>query len=123
MCNNPNIDLVNIIAKAKFGEIPSICFKDTERKWNADLKQLCLFLFLCFLFFLWTLTCNNPNLDVVNTNTHAKVGQILLFRIVLKILSGNEILKSIKGLNTVKTLWKLTRNNPNLDFVNINAYG
>ena len=38
--------------------------------------------------------------------------------IVLKILSGNEILTSIKGRNAVKTLRKMTGNNPKLDLVN-----
>ena len=37
---------------------------------------------------------------------------------VLKILSGNEILKSIKGRNSVKILLKMTGNNPKLGFVN-----
>ena len=37
---------------------------------------------------------------------------------VLKILSGNEILTSIKGLNSVKILRKMTGNNPKLDLVN-----
>ena len=34
---------------------------------------------------------------------------------VLKILSGNEILTSIKGHNSVKILQKMTGNNPKLD--------
>ena len=34
------------------------------------------------------------------------------------ILSGNEILTSIKGRNSVKTLRKMTGNNPRLDLVN-----
>ena len=37
---------------------------------------------------------------------------------VLKILSGNEILMSIKGRNCVKILRKMTGNNPKLDLVN-----
>ena len=37
---------------------------------------------------------------------------------VLKILSGNEILKSIKGRNSVKMLRKMRGNNPKLDLVN-----
>ena len=37
---------------------------------------------------------------------------------VLKILSGNEILKSIKGGNSVKILRKMTGNKPKLDLVN-----
>ena len=32
MCNNPNIDLVNIISYIKFGENLSICSQDIERK-------------------------------------------------------------------------------------------
>ena len=37
---------------------------------------------------------------------------------LLKILSGNEILTSIKGRNSVKILQKMTGNNPKLDLVN-----
>ena len=37
---------------------------------------------------------------------------------ILKILSGKEILKSIKGRNSVKILRKMTGNNPKLDLVN-----
>ena len=37
---------------------------------------------------------------------------------VLKILSGNETLESIKGRNSVKILRKMTANNPKLDLVN-----
>ena len=34
MCNNPNVDLVNINAYIKFGEILSICSQDFE--WNEN---------------------------------------------------------------------------------------
>ena len=37
---------------------------------------------------------------------------------VVKILSGNEILKSVKGHYSVKILRKMTGNNPKLDLVN-----
>ena len=47
---------------------------------------------------------------------------VKLHQFLLKILSGNEILTSIKGHNSVINLRKLTRNIPNLDIVNINAY-
>ena len=40
-------------------------------------------------------------------------------QIFLKILSGNEILMSIKGRNSVKTLRKMMGNNPKLDLVNV----
>ena len=41
---------------------------------------------------------------------------------VLKIWSGNEILTSIKGRNSVKILQKMTGNNPKLDLVNVDVY-
>ena len=41
---------------------------------------------------------------------------------VLKILSGNEILTSIKGRNSVKILRKMTGNNPKLDLVNVDQH-
>ena len=40
---------------------------------------------------------------------------------VLKILSGNEILTSIKGRNSVKILQKMTGNDPKLDLVNVDV--
>ena len=40
---------------------------------------------------------------------------------VLKILSGIQILTSIKGCNSVKILRKMTGNNPKLDLVNVVA--
>ena len=36
MCNNPHVDLVNINAYIKFGEILSIRSQDIERKQNYD---------------------------------------------------------------------------------------
>ena len=42
--------------------------------------------------------------------------------LVLKILSGNEILGSIKGRNSVANLRNLTLYNPNLDLINVNVY-
>ena len=41
---------------------------------------------------------------------------------VLKILSGNEILTSIKGHNSVANLRKMTLYNPNLDLIYGNVY-
>ena len=43
-------------------------------------------------------------------------------QLVLKILSGNEILTSIKGRNSVKILRKMTGNNPKLDLVNVDVH-
>ena len=39
MCNNPNLDVVNINAYAKFGQIPSFCSQDTEPKLNSDMNH------------------------------------------------------------------------------------
>ena len=36
MCNNPNVDLVNMKAYIKLGEILSICSQDIELKQNYD---------------------------------------------------------------------------------------
>ena len=41
---------------------------------------------------------------------------------VLKILSGNEILTSIKGRNSIKILQKITGNNPKLDLVHADVH-
>ena len=42
--------------------------------------------------------------------------------LVLKILSRNKILTSIKASNLVKTLRKMTGNNPKLDLVNVDVH-
>ena len=42
--------------------------------------------------------------------------------LVLKIFSGNEILTSIKGRNSVVNLRNLTLYNPNLDIIYINVH-
>ena len=42
--------------------------------------------------------------------------------LVLKILSGNEILTSIKGRNSVVNLRNLPLYNPNLGIIYVNAY-
>ena len=42
--------------------------------------------------------------------------------LVLKILSGNIILTSIKGRNSVANLRNLTFYNPYLDIINVNVY-
>ena len=42
--------------------------------------------------------------------------------LVLKILSGNEIFRSIKGRNSVANLQNLALYNPNLDLINVNVY-
>ena len=38
-CDNPNIDLVNMNAYLKFGEILSISSQDIERKQNFGIDQ------------------------------------------------------------------------------------
>ena len=42
--------------------------------------------------------------------------------LILKILSGNEVLTSIKGRNSFTNLQNLTFYNPNLDIINVNVY-
>ena len=52
----------------------------------------------------------------VSVDVHTNFGQIL------SILSGNEILTSIMGRNSVKILQKMTCNNPKLDLVNVDVH-
>ena len=47
---------------------------------------------------------------------------VRFYQFVLEILSGNEILTSIKGRNSVTILRKMTGNNPKLDFVNVDVH-
>ena len=47
---------------------------------------------------------------------------VVFCQFVLKILSGNEILTSIKGRNSVKILRKMTGNNHKLDRVNVDVH-
>ena len=42
--------------------------------------------------------------------------------LILKILSGNEVLTPIKGHNSVSNLQKMTLYNSNLDLVNANVH-
>ena len=44
------------------------------------------------------------------------------FVLKIHVLSGNEILTSIKGRNSVKILRKMTGNNPKLDLVNVDVH-
>ena len=62
------------------------------------------------------MTGNNPKLDLGNVGGIQNLVRFCQF--VLKILSGNKILTSIKGHNSVKILRKMTGNNPKLDLVN-----
>ena len=43
-------------------------------------------------------------------------------RCVIKILSGNKVLTSIKGHNSVKILQKMMGNTPELGLVNVDVY-
>ena len=54
------------------------------------------------------MTGNNPNQDLVNINAYTKFCVICPF--VLKILSGNEILTSNKGHNSITYKQKITGN-------------
>ena len=47
---------------------------------------------------------------------------VRLCQFVHKILSGNEILTSIKGRNSMKILRKMTGNSPKLDLVNVDVH-
>ena len=63
------------------------------------------------------MTGNNPKLDLANVDALKEIGKFCQF--VLKILSGKEILTSIKGRYSVKILRKMTGYNLKLDLVNV----
>ena len=47
---------------------------------------------------------------------------VRFYQFVLKKLSGNEILTSIKGHNSIKILHKMTCDNPKLDLINADVH-
>ena len=58
---------------------------------------------------------NNPKFNLVN---------VMCIQILPRFcqLSGNKILMSIKGRNSIKILRKMTGNNPKLDLVNVDVH-
>ena len=69
------------------------------------------------------MTLYNPNLDLINVKLLMCIQNLFEFcPLVLKILSGNKILTSIKGRNSVANLRNLMLYNPNLDTINVNVY-
>ena len=115
MCQNPNVDLVNLNAYIKFVEILSICSKDIEPK-----KNLTSIKGHNSVTNLGKLTGNNPNQDLVNFNAYTKFGQILLIRSQdIKWKQNSDI---SQGHNSITNVQKIKSFNPNLDLVNINAY-
>ena len=62
----------------------------------------------------------NPNIDLINDMCIQNVVQFC--PLVLKILSGNEILTSTKGYNSVANMQKIVLYNPILDVINVNVY-
>ena len=66
------------------------------------------------------MTGYNSKIDLVNVDVHTNLVRFCLF--VLKLLSGNEILTTIKGRYSVKILRKITRYYPKLDSVNVDMH-
>ena len=97
--SNPNLDIVNINAHTKFGQILSIRSQDIGWKRHSDINHghhnICS---KCA-----KTMCNNPNLDLASIN-------------------GNEILIFIMNIMTSVSNVRKMCSNPNLDLVSINAY-
>ena len=70
MCNNPKLDLVNMNAYIKFGEILQIGSRDVEWKRNIGINQG-----HNSTTNIWKMTCNNPKLDLININAYIKFGE------------------------------------------------
>ena len=111
---NPNLDLVNINAYANKVKCCSFLSKAIGRN-----KHLTSTKGHNLVTNLQKLTDKIFNLDLVNIYAYTK-----LCPFVLKILSWNEILTSIKAdyLCYIHVFMKNGRWNPKLDLVNINAY-
>ena len=70
MCNNPNVDLVNMNVNIKFGENMSSSSQNIKRKRESSLNQGPL---------LWYKfeNCENPKLDLAKMNAYIKFCEIL----------------------------------------------
>ena len=95
--DNPKLDFVNIDMHTKFGLI----FQDTEWKLNSDVNQGPLLRQKFAKKKKKKIIGNNPKLDLVTADVHVQ-NLVRFCLLALKILSGNVILKSIKGCNSVK---------------------
>ena len=74
--NNPNLDLVNINAYKKFGEILSFCSQDIEQNKILDVI-LTSIKGHNSMTKVRKMMCNYLKLDLVNINAYAKFGNIL----------------------------------------------
>ena len=63
MCNDANLDLVNINAYSKFGQNQFILSQDIVPKHNSDINQGLLLNYKCKM-----MLNNGPNLDLANIN-------------------------------------------------------
>ena len=70
-CNNPKLDLANMNAYIKFGEILSIGSQDIERKQNYSLKDY------NYDINMQKMMCNSPKQDLAKINADIKFGEIL----------------------------------------------
>ena len=73
MRTDPNLDLININAYMKFGQIIFISSQDIERKRIYDINQRAITL----LQISEKMMCNNHNQHLVNINTHTKFCRII----------------------------------------------
>ena len=115
MCNNLDIDLVNITAYIKFGELLSICSQYIER------KKMALINGHNSVINLQKITGNIPNQDFVNINAHIKLGEIS--SICSQDIERNRTSDISQGpyYNSVTNARTMMCKNPNLDHVNTNA--
>ena len=64
--------------------------------------------------------CNNPNIDLVNTNAYIKFGEIL--SICSQDIERTRNLAEIKGHNSGTNMRKKKCDNPNVGLAKMNAY-
>ena len=112
-----NLDIIYVNVYTKFDYILSIGSQDIEQKRNSYINQGPL---LCCKFAKFDNFQSQPRYYLCKFMCIQNL--VKFCPLVLKILSGNEILRSIKGRNSVANLRNLTLYNHNLDLINVNVY-
>ena len=92
MCKNHNLVLVNILSMHDIQNLVKFYHSDLKILSGNEILNEILTSIKCHKSNTnaWKMMCNNPNLDLVNINVYTKFGKV--YRFLLKILSGNEIM-------------------------------
>ena len=113
---NPTVDIINVNVYTNFGCIVSIAAQDMSRTEILTSIKGCN-----PIASLQKMMLYHPNIDLITYALLMCIQNLVQFRpFILKILSGTEILTSMKGHYSVANLPKMTLFNPNV--INVNVY-